>query len=250
MQAEGGRAARASLSAQNTRDEKQARRAELSGRALEVLLAPDGRIRRIILAEVLTPVLDALAEGAARYQTRETAPCAPPLQNAPVARNPSDNEDAQSAQSSAQNTDEFFKNYFTHNAAFLVPSPLALEALQAFFSGADLASIRARCAYDDVAPWQYRVMQAMASIERGKVLSYGGLAKRAGHPRAARAVGTACANNPLPLLYPCHRVVQAGGRVGNFMSQQGGALKRRLLEYEGVRFDANGRISAECFGIP
>ena len=240
MQAEGGRAARASLSAQNTRDEKQARRAELSGRALEVLLAPDGRIRRIILAEVLTPVLDALAEGAARYETRETGPGVPPP---PGGLNPA-------AHAGSRSINEFFKNYFTHNAAFIAPSPLALEALQAFFSGADLAPIRERCAYDDVAPWQYRVMQAMASIERGKVLSYGGLAKRAGHPRAARAVGTACANNPLPLLYPCHRVVQAGGRVGNFMSQQGGALKRRLLEYEGVRFDANGRISAECFGIP
>jgi len=136
---------------------------------------------------------------------------------------------------------------FCTDARFLAPSPLAAEALRAFFSGADLGSIYARCSLGGIAPWQYRVMQGMAAIRRGKVLSYGGLAKRLGAPGAARAVGNACVRNPLPLLYPCHRVVLSDGRIGAFMSRQGGALKRRLLEFEGIRFDASGRVSPECF---
>jgi O-6-methylguanine DNA methyltransferase len=186
--------------------EKEARRAELDGRAVEVILAPDGRISRIIIAEELEPRVAEMRQG----------------------------------------EPQFFNTYFSNNAHFILPSPLAFEALQTFFSGIDLTSVYKRCDYGGLSLWQERVMQAMASIERGKVLSYGGLAKRLGSPRAARAVGTACAQNPLPLLYPCHRVVQTGGRIGSFMSQQGGRLKRRLLEYEGVRFGADGCVLAEC----
>jgi O-6-methylguanine DNA methyltransferase len=126
------------------------------------------------------------------------------------------------------------------------PPDFVLEFLTAFFSGADLRRYYAQ-AVETAAPWQARAMQAMASVPRGKVVSYGGLAGMLAAPRAARAAGSACARNPLPLLYPCHRVVRADGRIGAFMSREGGALKRRLLEFEGVIFDERGRIRAECF---
>jgi len=214
--------------------QKEARRAELAGRALQVILDPDGRIAHIILAEELAPRVAEMWDfrpGAAN--ATPTADSGPALQTPCLG--------------SHRSTAEFFKKYFSDSSHFLAPSPLAVQALQAFFSGADLAPIYERCVYDGVGDWQLRVMQGMASIERGKVLSYGELAARIGAPRASRAVGTACANNPLPLLYPCHRVVRSDGHIGNFMSRAGGELKRRLLEYEGVRFAAAGRVHAECF---
>jgi methylated-DNA-[protein]-cysteine S-methyltransferase len=76
------------------------------------------------------------------------------------------------------------------------------------------------------------VLETLAhEVGPGEVVTYGGLAQRAGRPRAARAAGTACATNPIPLVVPCHRVLPGGGGVGNY---GGGAhVKRALLELEG-----------------
>ena len=63
-------------------------------------------------------------------------------------------------------------------------------------------------------------------------MTYGALAARLGHPKAARAVGTACARNPVPLIVPCHRVVPRGGGVGSYAG--GPDVKRRLLAHEGA----------------
>ena len=61
------------------------------------------------------------------------------------------------------------------------------------------------------------VLQTLFSQVRfGEVVSYGELARWVGHPRAARAVGTAMATNPVPIVVPCHRVLQSGGHVGNY----------------------------------
>jgi methylated-DNA-[protein]-cysteine S-methyltransferase len=69
-------------------------------------------------------------------------------------------------------------------------------------------------------------------IARGDVVTYGRLAERAGHPGAARAVGTACARNPIPLIVPCHRVVPGSGGIGGYGG--GPERKRVLLELEGA----------------
>jgi O-6-methylguanine DNA methyltransferase len=76
------------------------------------------------------------------------------------------------------------------------------------------------------------VLETLArDVGPGQVVTYGGLAARVGHPKAARAAGTACATNPVPLVVPCHRVLPGGGGVGNY---GGGAhIKRTLLELEG-----------------
>ena len=68
-------------------------------------------------------------------------------------------------------------------------------------------------------------------VHFGEVVSYGELAKRVGHPNASRAVGTAMATNPVPIVVPCHRVLQAGGKVGNYGG--GPEMKRQLLTHEG-----------------
>jgi len=69
-------------------------------------------------------------------------------------------------------------------------------------------------------------------VHPGHVVTYGGLAARIGHPKAARAVGSACATNPVPLIVPCHRVVPGSGGVGSYGG--GPDRKRQLLAHEGA----------------
>lgn len=70
-------------------------------------------------------------------------------------------------------------------------------------------------------------------VEYGHTTSYAGLATLAGSPRAVRAVGTACATNPIPVVVPCHRVVRSDGSVGRYRG--GEEAKHALLQLEGVR---------------
>jgi methylated-DNA-[protein]-cysteine S-methyltransferase len=76
-----------------------------------------------------------------------------------------------------------------------------------------------------------RALHAVARIPYGKTRTYGEIAKAAGNPRAFRAAGTACGRNAIPLIVPCHRVVQSGGGVGNYGG--GPEMKRALLDLEG-----------------
>ncbi|MFJ9036452.1 methylated-DNA--[protein]-cysteine S-methyltransferase [Streptomyces sp. NPDC102406] len=71
-----------------------------------------------------------------------------------------------------------------------------------------------------------------AGVPYGAVVGYGELARRVGQPGAAQAVGAAMGSNPLPVVVPCHRVVERDGGIGGF----GGGLetKRKLLALEGV----------------
>jgi methylated-DNA-[protein]-cysteine S-methyltransferase len=84
-------------------------------------------------------------------------------------------------------------------------------------------------------PFRRRALLAAREIPYGQVRTYGWLAAQAGRPTGARAAGQAMARNPVGLLVPCHRVVAAGGRIGGFGG--GPAMKRALLQLEGVRFE-------------
>ncbi|MFG3285954.1 methylated-DNA--[protein]-cysteine S-methyltransferase [Streptomyces sp. NPDC048111] len=78
-----------------------------------------------------------------------------------------------------------------------------------------------------------QVLRELATgVPYGSVVGYGDLASRVGEPKAAQAVGVAMGANPLPVVVPCHRVVESHGGLGGF----GGGLetKRRLLALEGV----------------
>ena len=59
-------------------------------------------------------------------------------------------------------------------------------------------------------------LEVMARIPYGTVMTYAQFAALAGKPKAARAAGSACASNPIPIIYPCHRVVRADGSLGNY----------------------------------
>jgi O-6-methylguanine DNA methyltransferase len=75
-----------------------------------------------------------------------------------------------------------------------------------------------------------RAWAALRRIPHGKTATYGDIARRVGSPKAFRAVGGACASNPLPLFIPCHRVLAGDGGLGGFGG--GLKLKRRLLDLE------------------
>jgi len=82
-------------------------------------------------------------------------------------------------------------------------------------------------------PFRRRVLEALRAVPFGETVSYGELARRAGNPRAARAVGQAVGANPVPVVVPCHRVLAAGGAIGGF--GLGLPAKRTLLAIEGRR---------------
>lgn len=79
--------------------------------------------------------------------------------------------------------------------------------------------------------FQRRVWEALRRIPCGHTHTYGQIAQALGRPQAVRAVGGACGANPIPVLIPCHRVVQAGGGLGGFSG--GLDWKRLLLTREG-----------------
>ncbi|MEE9163680.1 MAG: methylated-DNA--[protein]-cysteine S-methyltransferase [Thermoplasmata archaeon] len=85
-----------------------------------------------------------------------------------------------------------------------------------------------------VGPFEREVLEFLRDLPRGETITYGEIARHLGRPRAARAVGRACARNPTPLLIPCHRVVPASGGLGNYTGEGGVQTKRKLLEREGA----------------
>jgi methylated-DNA-[protein]-cysteine S-methyltransferase len=88
-----------------------------------------------------------------------------------------------------------------------------------------------------------RVWEVMKEIPRGKVTTYGQIAKRL-HTKAYRAVGNACRRNPYAPKVPCHRVVRSNGTVGGFGGRISGKTvkeKVRLLEGENVQI-RNGKV--------
>jgi O-6-methylguanine DNA methyltransferase len=89
-------------------------------------------------------------------------------------------------------------------------------------------------------PFQLEVWSALREIPYGETRSYAEIAERVGRPRAVRAVGTANGSNPLALVVPCHRVINAGGRLGGY----GGGLdlKARLLAMEQTRAPARSLL--------
>ncbi len=125
----------------------------------------------------------------------------------------------------------------------------AMDALagriEAFLAGEAVVFPLALAALKTRPAFQQSVLRAEHAIPRGRVSTYGLIAARLRKPGAGRAVGQALATNPFPLIVPCHRAVRADGGLGGF--QGGPAMKRALLEREGLAFDRAGRIIAPRF---
>ncbi|MFB3816432.1 MAG: MGMT family protein [Candidatus Methylomirabilales bacterium] len=87
-----------------------------------------------------------------------------------------------------------------------------------------------------------RVYALVAAVPRGRVVTYGQVARLLGAPRSARLVGWAMHGNPHGSRVPCHRVVQQGGSLSPSYCLEDPGRQRRLLEREGVRFRLDGRV--------
>lgn len=90
-----------------------------------------------------------------------------------------------------------------------------------------------------VTDFQRRVLQTTATIPKGEVRPYGWVATEIHSPKAVRAVGTALARNPTPLIIPCHRVIRSDGQIGNY-SLGGPHIKVDLLEHEAAETGHQG----------
>ena len=105
----------------------------------------------------------------------------------------------------------------------------ATDQLAAYFAG-ELTEFTVPVELRGGSDFERAVWGEIAKIPYGEMRTYGAIATALGDPGAARAVGTACNHNPVPVIVPCHRVVGAGGKLVGF----GGGLprKRQLLELE------------------
>jgi methylated-DNA-[protein]-cysteine S-methyltransferase len=81
-------------------------------------------------------------------------------------------------------------------------------------------------------PFEKKVWSKLAKIPYGQTRSYQEIAKAIGHPKAFRAVGNANGKNPLPLIIPCHRVIESNGGLGGF--GHGIKVKKELLDFERI----------------
>jgi O-6-methylguanine DNA methyltransferase len=90
---------------------------------------------------------------------------------------------------------------------------------------------------EHLSPFRKKAFDCLQKIPFGEVLTYGKLSDKIGHPRAARAIGTACHHNLYPLFIPCHRVIASGKRLGGFATDL--RMKKELLDFEEVLLNAN-----------
>jgi len=111
----------------------------------------------------------------------------------------------------------------------------------AFLRGEDMKFSLDVVRLDLCSIFQQRVLKAEFEIPRGMISTYQRIAGHLGDPRGARAVGTALAHNPFPIIVPCHRAIRSDGSLGGF--QGGIEMKKALLEMEGVSFDRLNRVA-------
>lgn len=115
--------------------------------------------------------------------------------------------------------------------SFVLRKSSDLHAACVRYSDGDLNSFEKFAVEQDGTNFTRAVYAQMRKIRPGAIVSYGELARMAGFPGAARAVGSACARNQIALLVPCHRVVSAQG-IGGY--EYGTAMKEKLLRHEGL----------------
>lgn len=129
---------------------------------------------------------------------------------------------------------------FEREASRYLSAPARRQAAPQWLATAVQAAVRKHDAFRGpvdlarVGPFESEVLACLRRIPAGEVRTYREIARSVGQPGAARAVGAACARNPLPLLIPCHRVVRTDGGLGGYSLRGGVVLKRRLLEAEGA----------------
>jgi methylated-DNA-[protein]-cysteine S-methyltransferase len=139
-----------------------------------------------------------------------------------------------------------------HRLAEIVPHPARQscapvtelgERIQAFLVGHALGFELDLIDWGNCSGFQRSVLLAEHRIPRGWVSTYGRIARSLGVKGGARAVGSALARNPFPIVIPCHRTIRAGGKLGGY--QGGLKMKRALLKMDGVEVSVRGRVALD-----
>ena len=109
--------------------------------------------------------------------------------------------------------------------------PVISDLINDYFNG-DTSALNSIQVRQSGPAFSQSVWKAMRKVPVGKTWSYSELAKRAGSASAVRAVGSACANNLIAPIIPCHRIIKSGGALGNYA--YGDEVKEWLLRHEGA----------------
>ena len=119
---------------------------------------------------------------------------------------------------------------------------LAAELLSKYFKGEQVSFDDVKVDLSGHSLFFNEVCKLVRSIPVGQVMSYGEVASLIGKKGSARAVGRVMANNPVPIIVPCHRVVAADGRLTGYSAAGGLKTKEVLLKMEGVELREEGRV--------
>ena len=117
--------------------------------------------------------------------------------------------------------------------------------IKAVLEGEDINISIAIADLDACSAFRQSVLHAIHKVPRGHVSTYQLIATKLGNPGATRAVGNALANNPIPIIVPCHRAIRSDGSLGGY--QGGMRMKRCLLAKEGLAFRDAAHIDTTDF---
>ncbi len=126
----------------------------------------------------------------------------------------------------------------------------AARAVRAHLRGEDSEIGAIALDLSAIPPFNQKVYAITRAIPRGETLTYGEVASRLGASGAARAVGRALGQNPIPVIVPCHRVLAANGATGGFSANGGVVTKFRLLAIEGAKATSAPTLFDVTFSIP
>lgn len=112
------------------------------------------------------------------------------------------------------------------------PFQQVIKDVLEYFGGRKVNFGDIRVAFNGLSPFAVKVLSVCRKVGYGNAISYGKLAKEAGKAGAARAVGKVMAENPLPLIVPCHRVIRSNGKLGGFSAIGGINTKKKLIDLE------------------
>ena len=118
----------------------------------------------------------------------------------------------------------------------VVPAKKAYQSLKkdilAYYKGHRVDFDKVPVCLEGMTDFQQHVLHALRNVTYGNTCSYGDVARLMKNPKAARAIGTVMAKNPLPLIIPCHRVIKKDGSPGHFSAAGGVQTKQRMLDLE------------------
>jgi methylated-DNA-[protein]-cysteine S-methyltransferase len=108
--------------------------------------------------------------------------------------------------------------------------PVNEKLITDYYKGIYVDFAKIEVELDSLTPFAKEILTACRQVTYGQTASYGLLAELANHPNASRAVGTALAGNPIPLIIPCHRIIKSDGQIGNFSAGKGSQTKQKMLD--------------------